>query len=62
MKPKEPLEPYLQEKRNEIIFSLADTQGYNGAQIARLFNMSKSRVSEIIKSKPSDWKDKWVKA
>jgi transposase len=60
MKPKE-LEPYLQEKRNEIIFSL-DNQGYNRAQIARIFNMSKSRMNEIVNSKPDGWKDKWVKA
>jgi len=57
------LEPYLAEKVQELIWSMSDpdTQGYSGAQIARMFNMPKSTAHDIIKRKPLGWKAKWVK-
>jgi len=58
------LEPYLAEKREEMIWALSDpeTQGYSMAQIARIFNdMPKSTIQSIIERKPADYKTKWVK-
>lgn len=54
--------PYLQDKRNELIWALADkSQGYNNTQIALIFNLNKSTIGDIIKKKPQDWSPKWVK-
>lgn len=54
--------PYLLDKRNELIWALADeSQGYNATQIAQMFNLHRSTVHDIIKKKPDGWKPKWVK-
>ena len=57
------IEPYLQHKRDEIIWALSDphTQGHTGSQIARIFNLSKATIHDILKNKPVDFKTKWIK-
>jgi hypothetical protein len=58
------LEPYLRQKRDELIWSLSDpkTQGYSMGQIARMFNdMPKSTVQDIINRRPEGWESPWSK-
>lgn len=57
------IEPYLREKRDELIWAMSDstTQGYSMGQISRVFNIPKPTVQVIIERKPDDWKVKWVK-
>lgn len=54
------LEPYLIDKRNEIMWALAK-QGYTTTDIGRIFNMSKSRASVIIREMPINYTVKWIK-
>jgi predicted DNA-binding protein YlxM (UPF0122 family) len=54
------MQSYLKEKRNEFIWSLSQ-QGYNGSQIALIFNIPRSTVHDIIKKKPDNWSSPWVK-
>lgn len=54
------LERYLIEKRNEILWALVK-QGYSVTDIGRMFNMSKSRASVIIRDMPAGYTAKWVK-
>ena len=54
------IEVHLREKRNELIWALT-AQNYFPAQIARVFNMHRATIGNIIKSKPMDWKPKWHK-
>lgn len=51
---------HLLEKRQEIIFAL-DSQGYNGAEIATIFSVSRSVVNRIIAVKPKKYEPKWIK-
>jgi len=52
---------HLLEKRKEIIYAL-DVQDYNGQDIATIFNIDRSVVNRILKTKPTSWKPKWIKA
>ena len=54
------LEPYLIEKRNEIMWALA-RQGHSTTGIGRMFGMSKSRASVILRAMPKNYVSKWVK-
>ncbi len=56
----QPLEQYLLEKRNEIIYALS-SQDYNEAQIGRIFRLSRVSVHRILKDKPNGYRPKWVK-
>ena len=56
----EKLEPFLAEKREEFCWAL-DIQGYNYAQIGRLFKINRSSVMRIIDARPKEYKPKWVK-
>ena len=57
------LEPYLAEKREEVMWAMADTetQGYTISQIARIFSIPKSTAHDIIRRKPEGWKPRWIK-
>ena len=49
-------------KRNELIWALGDKdQGYTYQEIGEIFNINKSTVLRILKSKPKEWEVKWVK-
>ena len=50
----------LIEKRDELIFAL-DYQGYNGQDIAKIFNLNRSTIKRILSKKPLGWKPKWHK-
>jgi len=52
--------PFLREKRTELIWALSQ-QGYNGSQIAQLFNIARSTAHEIIKQMPEGWTSPWRK-
>lgn len=54
------MKEYEREKRDELIWAIGD-QGYSQQSIARMFNLSKARVSVIMSAKPADWKSPWVK-
>lgn len=54
------MEPHLRDKRDEIMFSLK-IQGYNNAQIGRIFNLTRVRVHEILKRMPANYVSPWVK-
>lgn len=54
------MEQYLLEKRDELIWAL-EHQGYNHTQIAKMFNLHKVNIGRIIKSKPNDYRVKWIK-
>lgn len=51
---------YLREKRAELMWALSK-QGYNGAQLAQLFNIARSTAHEIIKQMPEGWETPWHK-
>ena len=53
-------ELHLNEVRKEIIYQL-DMEGYNGSQIALIFNLPRSTTHEIIKRKPEGWTSPWSK-
>lgn len=53
---------YLEDKRNEIMWSLSEQQEYNFADIQKMFNFKHlSTVTRIIKRKPQWWVSPWVK-
>lgn len=54
------MEPYLKDKRDELVWALLD-QGYNGAQISRLFGTDRVTIKRIKDERPEDYKVKWVK-
>lgn len=54
------LEPYLEDKRNELLWAL-EAQGYTRAQIGRMFNENRVTVHRIMTAKPKGWVTKWVK-
>jgi len=54
------MEEYLKEKRLELMWSIAK-QGYNAAQVGRIFGLSRSTANDIIKKMPVDWQSPWVK-
>lgn len=55
------MEPYLQEKRAELMWALGQ-QGYTNAQLAKIFGFkSRSHVGEIMKKMPVGWKSPWRK-
>lgn len=54
------VKPYLVEKRNEFIWSLAE-QEYSCADIGDMFNLSRSRIHTIITKKPKAWNSPWIK-
>ncbi len=58
------LRGHLREKRNEIIFALLEpNQGYSYADIASIFNnLNRSTILRIAKTKPKNYKPKWVKS
>jgi len=53
-------EPLLLEKRKEIMWSLT-SQGYNNAEIGRIFGISRSRANVIMGQMPKRYKSPWVK-
>ena len=55
------METYLKEARNEAIWFHVQNKGYNGAQIAKMFNIARSSAHEIIKKMPEGWETKWIK-
>jgi hypothetical protein len=54
------MKEHLREKRNELIWALS-LQDYSFADIGSIFGIDRSTVLRIIKTKPRDWKVKWVK-
>ena len=53
---------YLQDKRNELIWSLSEQQEYSPTDIQKMFNFGHlSTVTRIIARKPSWWVSPWVK-
>lgn len=54
------IKEYLQDKRNELIWSLAE-QDYSLTDIGSIFNLSKTQIHNIVKQRPADWKSPWVK-
>ena len=54
-------ELYLREARNEAIWFHVKHKGYNGTQIAKMFNVTRSNAHNIIKSMPENWETKWTK-
>lgn len=52
--------PYLKDKRDEFIWALV-AQGYNGTQIAQVFNLHRSTVHDIIKQMPEGYVSPWRK-
>lgn len=56
------LEPYLKEKRNELLWALME-QGYTDAQLLRMWQSVTSAMAmkRIRDQKPADYKPKWVK-
>jgi hypothetical protein len=55
-----PLEQYLMDKRNELIWALS-SQDYTQAQIGRIFNLDRSTIKQIINKKPVNWVTPWFK-
>lgn len=51
---------HLIDKRNELVYAL-DHQGYNGQDIGTVFNIERSTVNRILKTKPKGWTPKWIK-
>lgn len=51
---------YLVDKRDELIWALS-LQDYSGADIAFIFNVHRSVISNALKKKPRGWKPKWIK-
>lgn len=54
------IKPHLVAKRNEYIWSLV-AQKYSYAEIADIFNLSKSRIHVIANNMPAGWKSPWIK-
>jgi predicted DNA-binding protein YlxM (UPF0122 family) len=54
------MKQYLYAKRDEIIWSLG-SQDYSLADIAAVFNLSKTAVHKIMGKKPDGWSSPWVK-
>lgn len=53
-------EQHILDKRKELVWALAK-QGYTMAQLGRLFNISRARVSIIAKEMPTGWQSPWKK-
>lgn len=53
--------PYLKETRDEAIWFHTKYKGYNGSQIAQVFNIPRSTAHDIIKRMPEEWESSWVK-
>ena len=54
------MKQYLYPKRDEIIRALGQ-QDYSLADIAAMFNLSKTAVHKIIKATPAGWVTPWKK-
>ena len=54
------MEEYLKDKREELMWGIAK-QGYNAAQVGRIFGLSRSTANDIIKKMPVDWQSPWQK-
>ena len=54
------MEDYLREKRNELMWSLAK-QGYNAAQIGKMFGLTRAASNDVIKTMPATWRSPWSK-
>ena len=54
------IEPYLAEKRKEIMWSLK-VQGHKNAEIGRIFRLTNARVGVIMEGMPSNYKSPWIK-
>ena len=54
------IKKYNQDKRDELIWSVS-SQDYSLADIAEMYNLSKTQIHNIIKAKPVGWKSPWVK-
>lgn len=53
---------HLREKRNELVWSLAQQQDYTAEDIRQIFNFAHvSSTWRIIKKMPQAWKSPWVK-
>ena len=50
---------YLYDKRSEMIWILDDF-GYDGVDIAIIFNVDKSQISRAMDKKPKGWKLDWL--
>ncbi len=54
------MEEYLKDKRDELMWSIYK-QGYNSAQVGRIFGLTRSSAHDIIKRMPKNWESPWVK-
>jgi DNA-directed RNA polymerase specialized sigma subunit len=54
------IEPHLADKRKELMYSLKK-QGYNDAQIGRVFGLSRVRAHAILKTMPANYVSPWIK-
>lgn len=51
---------YLKEKRQELIWALSK-QDYSLADIAAMFNTSKTAVHRVVNKMPEGWETPWTK-
>lgn len=51
------LELYLLEERNKLVW-FADYRGLNGEEVAQIFKINRSTVSDILAKKPKGWNPK----
>ena len=58
---KQSIEPYVVEKRHELIWALAK-QGYNIRHIAYIFGLSTSMAHNIIQKMPANYESPWKKS
>lgn len=59
---KTPMSTHLKEKRNELIFALSEPQqGYRNIDLSKMFNIDRSTILRILRTKPKNYKSKWVK-
>lgn len=49
----------FEQERNELVWMLV-SQGYNYAQIGRMFNIDRATVMRIKRRKPVRWKPTWT--
>lgn len=54
------MEYFLREKRDELIWALAE-QDYTNAHLARMFKTTKADISRCLQRKPKNYKPKWEK-
>lgn len=54
------VERHLLDKRDEIMWALK-FQDYKNAEIARIFNVHRSLVNQVVRRMPEGWVPKWRK-